>query len=235
MATPVKPIVVEFIGLPGGGKTTVCRQAAERLSADGLHVVQRKEYYEWLRRCSLGDKIKVRAWDYLKRLPIAVQFLRYMSSRCPHERQPFSYGHKIALNHAYFERFLRATRPEVCLLEQWTLQSVWSLGVTCQETEVAMLMPIARAIVAADPHLYIYSSLPPEIAAQRIASRSHGASRFDKRARTEIEQQLRQFHRLFEPILQAIEAQKRPLLCLNTTEPVEEQVNQVVNWITKAQ
>lgn len=233
MATPVNPLVVEFIGLPGGGKTTICCQAAERLSADGVHVAQRKEYYEWLRKCSLINKIEARTWGYLKRLPIAVQFLRYLSRRCPHQKLRFSYGHKVVLNHAYFEKFLRTACYEVCLLEQWTLQSVWSLGITCEETNGAALMPIARAIVAADPHLYIYSHLPPEVAALRIASRSHGASRFDRYEYPEIEQQLRQFRHLFEPILQVIEEQKRPLLYLNTTEPVEEQVYQVVNWVKK--
>ncbi len=231
MATSVKPLVVEFIGLPGAGKTTVSRQVADALTAEGWHVVQRKDYYEWTPRCTLSVKIRARSIGYLRRLPITLQFLWHIGMRHPRQRGPLSFGHMIAINHAYLEEFLRDVRADVCLLEQWTLQSVWSVGTMYHEAKGDALLPLARVIIATDPHLYVYFHLPPEAAAQRIATRSHGGSRFDHREPREVEEQLQQFQHLFEPILRAIEEQKRPLLYLAADEPVSHQVHQIVHWV----
>jgi len=231
MAAPVKPIVIEFLGLPGAGKSTVCQQVTAILHQEGWHVLQRYDYYRWLQRCPWTVKVKVHTCGYLKRFPITLKILCYELMRPPLNRWSLRLARTLALHHAYFDEFIRATHPQLCLLDQWTLQSLWSIGVTHQETDSAPVTTMAHTLITDAPHAYIYFHLPPEVAAHRVAHRPTGQSRFDQRPYQEIKAILRQSDQLFQAILFAVEMQKRPLLRLDATQPVPDQVDQVIGWI----
>jgi thymidylate kinase len=44
------PVVVEFIGIPGSGKTTLCTAIVSDLRRDGFKVVTEHEYFRWMKR-----------------------------------------------------------------------------------------------------------------------------------------------------------------------------------------
>jgi thymidylate kinase len=231
MATLVKPIVIESFGLPGAGKSTICQQVTAILHQEGWHVLQRHDYYRWLQRCPWTVKVKVHTYGYLKRFPITLKILSYVLMRPPLNRWSQRLARTLALHHAYLEEFLHSTSPRLCLLDQWTLQSLWSIGVTHQETDGAPMTTMAHMLITDAPHAYIYFHLPPEVAAHRVAHRPTGQSRFDDLPYHDIEKILKQYESLLQAIRIAIEEQKCLLLCLDATKPVPDQVDQVISWI----
>lgn len=44
------PIVVEFIGIPGSGKTTLCTAIVSDLRRDGFKVITEHDYFRWMKR-----------------------------------------------------------------------------------------------------------------------------------------------------------------------------------------
>jgi thymidylate kinase len=47
---PRGPVVVEFIGIPGSGKTTLCTAMLSDLRRDGFNVITEHDYFRWMKR-----------------------------------------------------------------------------------------------------------------------------------------------------------------------------------------
>ena len=44
------PMVVEFIGIPGSGKTTLCTAIVSSLRRDGFRVITEHDYFRWMKQ-----------------------------------------------------------------------------------------------------------------------------------------------------------------------------------------
>jgi hypothetical protein len=181
------PLVVEFVGLPGAGKSTVAARLAtgERSSswgnrkAVGAGDVQRSTHYPRLGLFFLRHRDELRAALRLasngsglnpRRLYQVVKYLHV-----------WSYRLALARRRGY----------EVLLLEQGPVQDTWSLMLRGTWPNETLQSSVSRMILAAGVrYAMVYFDVAPEAAANRIAQRPTMESRFDRLDQAEAARQL---------------------------------------------
>jgi hypothetical protein len=169
--------VVEFTGLPGSGKTT---------TAEHFPTL-------WMRCADVKDiavPLKARA-------ALLAASWRFFLSLRPHHvkdlRKLWRLGDQLAYYIHDFDRPL--------VLDQAIVQKLWAALVRRQDFDRAELECVMKFIAPFAPDMIVWMRTPPEEAARRIASRPHGASRFDRRPLDEIHHELMREEQNFELLI----------------------------------
>lgn len=168
------PLIVEFVGLPGAGKTTVARHVIRRLRRDGYRCADRR---------LIGGEPLVRAAHYARfaartvtapgqllaaiRCGLAVEPLT--PDRVRHTLTLCAWGYRLDLAH---RRDL-----DVILFDQGVLQTVWSVILDGDMPSVAALERALQTMAL--PTAYVHFDIDIDSAVSRIQQRPTGTSRFD--------------------------------------------------------
>ncbi|MGB5715362.1 MAG: hypothetical protein WBM44_31175, partial [Waterburya sp.] len=125
-----KPLIVEFVGLPGAGKTTVSQQVALKLRERGLQIVFRDEILkQWHGENVLQKAIQL-VPDNLNHWNILINSLTFALQVKPINQQSFSKAAKIFTNVKRNDAVARTKDCEIILLDQGLLQETWSVSIT---------------------------------------------------------------------------------------------------------
>lgn len=156
MNTVQRPPVVELVGLPGSGKTTL---------------------EHGLKRPHLG-RTEVPFWKTPLGLP-ALKVL-WCALALAVETRPFAFT-RIRRAFAVFLmlRCYRQRRVDLVVLDQGLVQKVWSLIVEARHVPQKRLSDLISACAAFGPVLLVFLKASPALAADRISKRPAGNSRFD--------------------------------------------------------
>jgi glycosyltransferase involved in cell wall biosynthesis/thymidylate kinase len=187
MSQASQPIILEFIGLPGAGKTTLTRLVAERLAAEGYRCAVPR-FHAQAAPAGRGR----RAWRYASR---AATYLAHLRLLCTTIR----FGLAIRPLRLGRMKWLReipdlvpvirsaAARHDVVLLDQAILQAVWSATLHGSLPSAPLLERLIHRATAAcgGRVVYLHLVVDPETAIHRIAGRAEGGSRFDRLPREE--------------------------------------------------
>jgi hypothetical protein len=154
--------VIEFVGLPGAGKSTITRAlppewpTSRNTDPAPLPLLRRV----WLYRHALGFMLSIRPleWKDIGRLA------------------------KLAAELRYYER--GAAAPLV--IDQGMIQKLWSILLDRDRYSPAALERLVAALAPTAADLVVWLSTPPDVAAQRLASRNGGNSRLQKRPDEEM-------------------------------------------------
>jgi glycosyltransferase involved in cell wall biosynthesis len=185
------PVVIELVGLPGAGKSTIAREAALRLRADGLRVAE-----DDLPPLGASRRLAryARCVFFCVRHPHLVQAVaRYVASCGPLTRERLGFA-KDLIAHAFAASEARRGEADVVLVSQGAAQAMWSLGVGSGPVWITALRALIDGLREAGAlNSVVAVDVAPGMAAARIAARTDGASRFDevrdgdRRARLELE------------------------------------------------
>jgi thymidylate kinase len=228
------PLVVEFVGLPGAGKSTVAARlaeaAGERASrwgsrkAIGAGEVRRSIHYPrlglfFLRhpdelRAAVGLASNGSSWNPRRQY----QVVKYLSV--------WSYRLALARQRGY----------EVIILEQGPVQDTWSLMLRGSWPSETLESSVSRMILGAGlPYALVYFEVAAEAAAARIARRPTMESRFDHLDPAEATRQLtiqgERLERLFSGIVERTGA---PHQRVDANGPVENTCVAIEEFIAKA-
>ena len=177
-----RPFVVEFLGLPGAGKSAVCRCVAARLRARGIAVAEPIGVLAQTRRQGASGALK----RLRKALTVARECLAHPGASLGSVRaiaaslQPSPVvSTRLALNWLLLRSLLRASRrAPVALFDQGLLQALWSIalegrnGIGRLATALAGSRDLPDAVVVVE--------CGPDVAAARLASRHGRESRADR-------------------------------------------------------
>lgn len=173
-----RPLVVEFAGLPGAGKTSL---------VDALSIPHADRRKSRAPRFYLGAP----AWLVLfaaLRLALSIRPLR------------LSYVARAVRLATSLRRYV-AMDEDVIVLDQGLVQKIWSMVV---ETETFSRDAVADLVTALGPfapdHVF-WVKVPERIAAQRISRRGSGNSRFDGLAEHDIERRLLRLEETYAMLL----------------------------------
>lgn len=175
------PLLVELVGQPGAGKSTLARAAAKGS--------------EIRTRASLGS-----AW---KKLPYITQGLFFgramLDGACLFRAIQLTLRARLFRSDSLSRLFrllvkshwIRAQGGEL-LLEEGCLQDLWSIYYSAgrREAEPGQLAPLIRCLYRGVRAEIIFLEVEPHHAFNRIRNRTHGKSRLDQYAEAELRQHL---------------------------------------------
>jgi thymidylate kinase len=154
--------VIEFVGLPGAGKSTITRALPARWltsrNTDPAPLPLARRL--WLYRHALGFMLSLRplAWRDVGRLG------------------------KLAAELRFYER--AAASPLV--MDQGMIQKLWSILLDRRSFSRAALERLVAALAPTAADLVVWIGTPPELAAERLVARNGGNARLQKRPEPEM-------------------------------------------------
>ena len=172
------PIVIEFFGLPGAGKTTIANYLSQNLREHGYNVRTSDDFVQWL---SQQTKIK-KIGFVISNLGSALTqwFWCIMFS---YGAQPFS---AVSLPHILrvpyvntcFDRYLKTLDDHIVIMDQANVQLIWSIGAFSVRYDKNLLHRACQAVLQKKRD---YVCLVPDLVSnfERIKKRKTQHSRFD--------------------------------------------------------
>jgi thymidylate kinase len=172
--------VVEFLGLPGAGKSTVARALVAALQAEGIAVRTTDDFVAWLARQSRLRKlaILVRNGSWAGRQLWSA--LRFGLSLRPLAGFSLSRIVLVPFINCCFEAYRAQDRAAVLVMDQANMQLVWSVGAYADSHDARLLHELSRVARGRGATIFAYVSASPDVSAERIRQRASVSSRFDR-------------------------------------------------------
>ena len=180
----MRPLVVEFLGLPGVGKSHATRLVAARLEAlgtpaqsTGLRI--NHDVGAWRRRLS---KSGISAAEAIGRPRSSLRVGRALGRSG--QRAPLDVI-RLSYNWLFVSGLLRRaqTRPAIELLDEGIFQVLWSIGFAGAEGSIrecsAELLQSPTTVVSL-PHVVVLVEAPPELVQARLVARGSREGRVDR-------------------------------------------------------
>jgi hypothetical protein len=172
------PVVIELAGLPGAGKTSLT-------TAVTTPHVGRRDFYWTEAVFARPDWPVIRA---AFRLASAIRPFRFHNL------------HR-ALKLVFALRSYRRSERRLVIMDQGMVQKLWSLVIETGSYPPQRLEEIVQALAPFAPDHLVWVTVPPALAAQRIAGRSGGNSRFDGKAPAVVEARLLQLEETYQLVI----------------------------------
>lgn len=175
-------VIVEFFGLPGVGKSTICLQSARLLRVQGFVVKERKDIEKWRMALSGKDRFIIRLLSLCRMVLHFDIFFSYLLSMKPFKLYEIARFFFLFSRPLYLSKFLSSCTSDFILLEQGCAQDIWSLSLSGLDKKYALRL----FNILQKNDLYIYVNAPPDVILTRIVARKDGKSRLDGRPESEI-------------------------------------------------
>ncbi|HEY5903524.1 MAG TPA: hypothetical protein VIU39_13295 [Anaerolineales bacterium] len=237
-----RPLLIEFMGLPGAGKTTLAQFVLEELTAAGYRCFA-------LNRLDEPEPIEKRKGGLTSKLRTAggvlVSTLRYRliaGSAWAYTRQirPFNLNsfrrYFVLLTRLDLLRRLMRGPYDILLLDQGLLQSIWSLSATGEPPrDDCQLETLLQAIHAELSPLIVGVHVGADLAVERVTTRPTRRSRFDTIPASQASSLLRRQKDVISRILSlSAGLQEASCLDVNGSRPPDQNVRLIVPFIQKA-
>jgi hypothetical protein len=228
---PVEPWVVEFVGLPGAGKTTVFHPVVSQLAADGISLVTRDEILQQWQKKTWVRKI----WQLMpgsqNHFSILIQALELALQVKPRTRQSFSKAGKIFSNLKRIDSTIRHRRYPLIVLDQGLLQEIWSVGITGSPPSATQIMPVLTSLSRSRSLAVVHFQIDIETARDRLQSRSSQSSRLDLMQPEAAAALLCGYAPYLQDILDCARSLNIPILQIDGSLPVEAKAETIARWI----
>jgi hypothetical protein len=234
-------LIIEFVGLPGCGKTTTCRHLAESFKIEGLTLVpttsatfgrSSSSHLPLVRRKLIAFWRILRS--FLQRPWGSLSFLLYGLSSRPltawKVEQSFS-GISL-LPRLQEERTAPRSRSEVFLFDQGIVQLFGSLALPGDADRVPDPGGPTRALVPGLIDGLVWFDCPQETALSRVRSRANGGSRFDAWSDSQAMGLLPVMLTVLEKSVRTAEDLGVPVLRLDSSQPLEDNSARIAAWIS---
>lgn len=208
MATRRREPIIEFVGVPGSGKSTIFRGFRETYPSNLAPQIPRAP-------CRGSFRL---FWS------AAVFFL----SLRPLELNDLNRFRKIIEGHHVYEKGLSGP----LVLEQGLIQRLWSAVVDRSEYRPDRLGSFVKILAEAAPDVIVWVKVRPEIAAKRIVSRPRGNSRYERMEEGLIVDKLEPATELYAQLIGLYrQYSKAAILELSGEEPVSMNVERVADFV----
>ena len=229
-----EPLLLEFVGLPGAGKTAVAARVVSELRARGITCAERRG-----RRGGKGAKgrrLFQRATSLVRNYDLTLSSLRFAAGVRPLRLTPLSRAFRLAgwarQLHAY-----AASDVEAVVLDQGPLQDLWSLTVPGRSWNEAAARAAVRHLmqVTRMPRVLVYVNVDIETAAERLRQRGGTSSRFDRLSAIQTWTWLTQYEQSLSSIFRsAVTISNAASVRVNGRLAIDEVAQEVIRFLDGA-
>ena len=226
---PTRPVVVEFLGLPGSGKSTVCRQLQAVLAVQGIRSVMTQDFVRWS-----ASQTRLRKLTHALRAPVRTMrhlfsALRFWWSLDRRSAASFRRAILAAPIAASLARYLQTTDAQVMLLDQADMQGVWSIGALASRHDAKALERLLSITGTWAPRAYVHLEADVAFAIGNISGRADGGSRFDRVESRYVESALQQALPLMNAIADWLRVHHDLVLTLPARADVDRKAREVAD------
>jgi len=218
--------VVEFIGPTGAGKTTVCNQVAMIMEREGVTVARFKDVKRYFYRTPFSI-VRLILKTFLSEATTMLRFYRLLWRHGHLRFDAISRFARLCTFHTAQQEFCSRQRPHVLLLDQWSVQGLWSAVIIGPNTE-SLIKELGPYFFPVDAQLYCEIDLDTSL--ERIGERKHGLSRFDSMAAHERRKTLEQNNGYLYNLFRDSNCDNKAVISMHQTPA--ETANEVVKFIT---
>lgn len=176
-----RPLLIEFIGLPAGGKTTLATALADRLTSwNGQEYIAMAREFRSLRvrgRMSL-HKLADACWYGLTHPVISAWVAAYVWAAHP-AQEGFRRGMVLLRAFGTIERLRRLNQNGI-IMEEGVLQMAWSVIVHRWRLPARATRHLVRQLTRRYRLIVVWVQIPPPIALERFRRRGPGGGRLHK-------------------------------------------------------
>jgi thymidylate kinase len=182
-----RPLIIEFVGLPASGKTTITKELGQLLNDSGQRALVRGQILRRTGRMLVHRIILLlfRIWNW--KLYLAAFACSRLSYPVPLARPDPAY-HVVLL--AFFETRGGGGRFDAFLFDQSIVQALWGMrtdGPEIPNDKQTRLLARYFALTAA-PRVFVFVEVEPDEAVDRLLKRGRRDERFTKRPKEELHQ-----------------------------------------------
>ncbi len=223
-----KPLVVEFLGLPGAGKTFLQSAVIEHLRSCSLKVRTREDMFSFLNKRNKIKAVLLKPWFILRFLS-AVFFSSnislFFNSNTIHRV-------KYAANYPlYINLYIKVVKPDVLILDRASAQNLWSLWVGRNKPPKNLLIKLFQITHKVIDNKYVFIKIDAKTAADRIMSRPYGKSRFDSINESKtIQDVLAREVNFIETLCNTLEKQSLSVIKLRGRDKSKTNITKLTKW-----
>lgn len=219
-------LVIEFIGLPGAGKSTVSGKLIRKLQSSGLAVPELHNV-KGLRRSGNSPLALSKVIFAALRSSLFYRVMRQIWLKALQDRSKF-WRFFVLLKSNLTLQTLRQQQWDVIVLEEGRAQNIVAMSVTGSVLDSSRLIDVVYG--AASDHLFVLLDIDISVAIERVRNRET-IGRFS-RENPELEK-LMMRHLSGVASLSAILSNRFPLLSLAATDASDENSDKIVAWATE--
>lgn len=178
--TIARPVLVEFLGLSGAGKSAVSHHVAERLRRRGLPVSEPTLMLAPLGHRRSLRKRAIKLFHVARELVLhPLSSLRSLQSMRSTRQQRLWLLIRMGFNWLMVSSLMRTRRPSLHLFDQGAFQALWSIGLEGRRGAIPRVAPRLVATMPA-PYAVVVIEAGPEVVADRLRFRGGRESRADR-------------------------------------------------------
>ncbi|QIR39857.1 AAA family ATPase [Tolypothrix sp. PCC 7910] len=235
-----QPLILEFVGLPGAGKTTVCREVASRLKNQGLSLIGGDEILQQWKQQNTWQKLIKLIPQTQNQWQILLYSLFLASQVKPTNKQSFSKAAKIFANVKRLDAIARSAAPraiahhqdsQIILLDQGLLQEIWSVGITGTTPSGENIKQELALLFNQRPMAIAYFQIDVDTALERIQNRPTAESRFDRMHPEAAQQLLSKYVAYMQEIVNCAQTFSIPILEIDSSLPIDEKTQSILSWM----
>lgn len=233
------PIIVEFTGLPGAGKTTIARGVVAALTSKGYNCFSSKSLYH-------REVVKPKRFRLLfRKLEVLYHLIFCLVRYHLVTQNAVRYAIQVApLNLAGYRRILMlVTRLELIskvisagydflVFDEGVVQNIWSMAITGNPPSSEPLTRLLETVLDEMTLAIILVDTDIDAAVRRIEDRATSHSRLDRMSPDQATELLSIHGRQFERIVNcAVEIKKADCLRVKGSRPAEDNVVAVADFV----
>jgi thymidylate kinase len=224
---------VQFIGLPGAGKTTLCKLLESHLSRLGYTVENRSNMDKWMSQRHAIYKTWLRLRYGLIYLSLIRPTLRFISTIKPLKIEVLKRSIRPALSLITQKTYSSKNSFEFLLMDQGELQEIWSLIVSSREyspkSKNDFILEIINKSDNNDVIIYLKSS--GILSSKRVSTRKHGDSRFEKIDNYSREEIFSRYNNFFDDLCCFLKNNRRFVLELDAIDNLEKNISLILKTL----
>ena len=228
------PLVVEFVGLPGSGKTTLSHQVTAKLKAKGITIISREEILrKWHQENALQKLFKLFASDF-NQWNILINSLTFAAQVKPINLFSFLQAGKVFFNVKRNDAVLRAGNYQLILLEQGLLQEAWSVVITGSLTKLSYLKREMLSLFYKRSIIIVNLKIDLNTSVSRMQNRVRKKKKdsyFELMDSEQAYSLVTKYFPYLQEIIDCARIAEIPILEIDSSLPVEENSEEIVNWI----